>query len=883
MTNIKFSVEYHTQWGEDIRLQYDGREYPMTTTDGKVWTCDLHLALRRPRTISYNYAMYRDDKHVWSEWSQAPHILYVDSAIHEYVVNDKWRPIPDELPLYSTAYTDQLSLSFDPLAPAPVQGPAMVRVQIRTFFPHLQKGERLAIATSLGKWTVRYPMRHVALHEWVAELPAEPFEYKFVLTNAEGEVTDWEMDDNRTAPVIGRRNASLKVSEGDTRSTSVSTTYVVTVHNPRFDRKDWRVAGIVIPVFSIRSHKSWGVGDFENLKSMVSWAASVGMHAVQILPVNDTTMTYKWTDSYPYKAISIYALHPQYMHLPALGVVKSKRLSLELDVERSRLNALPQVDYEGVMALKMRYIRAIFEQVGSRTLQSKAYKEFVKQNEHWLIPYAVFCMLRDKYKTAVFSEWPKYSKYNAEEIKDLADNAEVRLHCYIQYHLHVQLLEVRSYASSLGVLLKGDIPIGISRDSVEAWMEPHYFNLNGQAGAPPDAFAVAGQNWGFPTYNWNVMSRDGYRWWKRRFAHMSQYFNAYRIDHVLGFFRIWEIPMHSVEGLLGQFVPAKPMSKSEIQGYGLRFDTAMTKPLVTDEILNTIFGNEAERVRRTYLERQRDGQWVLKPDFDTQRKVQANITDKKIAAGLFRLINNVLFVPDRTNPQGYHPRIIGSETLFFASLDEGQQNAYKALHDDYFFRRHTQFWYEQAMQKLPPLTQSTRMLVCAEDLGMVPDCVPWVMKQLRMLSLEIQTMPKNAAYTFGHLNENPKLSVATISTHDMPTMRQWWKEDAVRTSNFYHEALGHPETVSEELTPQVAEEIVVRHLQSPSMLCLLSFQDWLAIDASLRLKDADAERINIPANPNHYWRYRMHLSVEQLGECASFNAKVADIIKQSGR
>ena len=152
-----------------------------------------------------------------------------------------------------------------------------------------------------------------------------------------------------------------------------------------------------------------------------------------------------------------------------------------------------------------------------------------------------------------------------------ADYPHISIYYFIQFHLHLQLLEATNYARANGVVLKGDIPIGISRNSVEAWTEPHYFNLNGQAGAPPDDFSVNGQNWGFPTYNWEVMEQDDYSWWMKRFRKMSEYFDAYRIDHILGFFRIWEIPMHAVHGLLGQFVPSLPMSREEIESYGLPF------------------------------------------------------------------------------------------------------------------------------------------------------------------------------------------------------------------------------------------------------------------------------------------------------------------------
>ena len=187
------------------------------------------------------------------------------------------------------------------------------------------------------------------------------------------------------------------------------------------------------------------------------------------------------------------------------------------------------------------------------------------------------------------------------------------------------------------------------------------------------------------------------------------------------------------------------------------------------------------------------------------------------------------------------------------------------------------------MKKLPRLTQATRMLCCAEDLGMVPDCVAWVMHDLRILSLEIQSMPKDPSLRFGKLKRNPYRSVDTISTHDMATLRQWWDEDWDQTQAYYGMMLHREGPAPHPLPGWLAKDIVSRHLTSPSMLCLISLQDWMSIDEELRLPEADAERINIPANPRHYWRYRMHISIEQLMASNVFNNTVTELIVNSGR
>ena len=386
------------------------------------------------------------------------------------------------------------------------------------------------------------------------------------------------------------------------------------------------------------------------------------------------------------------------------------------------------------------------------------------------------------------------------------------------------------------------------------------------------------------------MIEDGCQWWTRRFQNMSKFFDAYRIDHVLGFFRIWEIPVDSVHGLLGQFAPALAMTRKEIECYGLNFqEDRFLRPFITDWVLDRMFHERAAEVKEKYLDRLDDERYQMKPEVDTQRKVEAlfaGVTDEKelwLRDGLYALISDVLFVRDHKNPELFHPRISAQLDFICESLYDNDKQAFNRLYNDYYYRRNNQFWYHEAMKKLPKLVQATRMLVCAEDLGMVPDCVPWVMNGLKILSLELQSMPKDPSVKFGYLSRFPYRSVCTISSHDMPTLRQWWDENTQRTQEYYNTMLHRPGAAPHPLPDWLANDIIYRHLTSPSMLCVLSIQDWLAVDEKLRLPDADAERINIPANPKHYWRYRMHLNIEDLASNAEFTAHVASMIEHAGR
>ena len=628
---------------------------------------------------------------------------------------------------------------------------------------------------------------------------------------------------------------------------------------------------------------------------MIDFVASTGQKVLQLLPINDTTITHTWTDSYPYSCISVFAIHPQYADLHALPELKDAKARTEAEKTRAELNALDKIDYEKVNDFKINYLRQIFNQEGEKMMKTAEYKAFFQDTELWLVPYAQYSYLRDKNGTADFNQWPDHQVWDETERKALADPKtaaykNVAFFYFVQFVLDRQMQEAHEHAKAKGVILKGDIPIGVNRNGCDVWTEPKYFNLNGQAGAPPDDFSANGQNWGFPTYNWFEMLKDGCQWWNRRFQNMARYFDAYRIDHVLGFFRIWEIPVSSVHGLLGQFAPALAMSREEIESYGLHFqDDRFTRPFITDWVLDRVFHERAGEVKEKYLDRLDDERYQMKPEVDTQRKVEAlfaDATDEKelwLRDGLYALISDVLFVRDHTNPGVFHPRISAQLDFIYESLYDNDKAAFNRLYNDYFYRRNNQFWYQEAMKKLPKLVQATRMLVCAEDLGMVPDCVPWVMDELKILSLELQSMPKDPSVKFGHLSRNPYRSVCTISSHDMPTLRMWWDENIQRTQEYYNTMLYRQGPAPHPLPGWLASDIISRHLTSPSMLCILSIQDWLATDEALRLPNADAERINIPANPKHYWRYRMHLNIEDLAADKRFVQSITEMISQSGR
>ena len=893
-----FYLQYDTVFGQDLRLNIMGETtakgdrasentvYAMTTVDGKMWQCEIELE-KAPKSINYFYSIDKWGKEERKEWQTVTHRLDMNVPnASEYKIYNRWTDIPYDSFLYSSAFTDCVNRRHHEAVPT-IKYEKTLRLIVRA--PQLRKGERLYVtgeSSCLGNWHADRALKMVEhnYNEWMVDMNVDAFdeaetELKFIATTDNGDVL-WETGYNRTLAIPEMANGEVRVEEMD---------------QAFFEICDRKLAGTLIPVFSLRTRGSFGVGDFGDLKMMIDWVAETHQKVLQVLPINDTTSTHTWTDSYPYSCISIFAIHPQFADLRQLPAVADKEKAAAFEALREELNQLPQIDYERVNNAKIEYLHIIFEQEGSEVLKSAGFKAFLKESAHWLVPYAQYCHLRDTYGNVDFNTWKGHEVWHEKDRETLLnartkEYKEVAFYYYVQYVLHVQMRAAHEYAMARGVILKGDIPIGVNRKGCDVWHEPHYFNLNLQAGAPPDSFSVNGQNWGFPTYNWARMLEDGCQWWLRRFQNMSKYFDAYRIDHVLGFFRIWATPTTCVHALQGQFAPSLAMTREEIESYGLHFQEKLfTTPFIARWVVDRVFGPHADAVVEKYLQHEHDDIFSLKPEYDTERKIEAAFVGKDgaddvwVRDGLYALASDVLFVRDINDSNKFHPRITAQLNFMYEALVDSDKEKFNRLYNNYYYRRNNNFWYNEAMKKLPVLVQTTRMLVCAEDLGMVPDCVAWVMNELRILSLELQQMPKDPSVRFGELWKNPYRSVCTLSTHDMPTLRQWWDEDMERTQDYYNSQLYRSGAAPHPLPGWLAKEIVVNQLACPSMLCVLLLQDWFAIDEKLRLADANAERINIPANPRHYWRYRMHLNIEDLIANKEYNDNIKELIRQTGR
>lgn len=880
---LHFTINYGTEFGKKVAVKVleegNHKIYDLVFADNRNWNGEIDFF---SKSLEYKYLVLDEKNNVINE-EICNHKLNLVNNYAEYDIYDVWnnKNFPENY-LNNKILQNKLG-DFKPEKVSILKKHThLFRIEAPLYSPDW----RLVLLGSneaLGNWDyekiVKMSQTSVGVWEVAADLGENQgfFLYKYaILDEKNNNIISVEYGENRHA----RYNNDKEILR------------VLADHFFRFRAEQlYKAAGVAIPVFSLRSENGFGVGEFSDLKKLADWAHKTNLSVVQILPINDTTANYSWTDSYPYAAISVYALHPQYLSLENLPFKIPTELSNEFKLKKDELNAEKFVDYEQMIAGKWKFVKAIFEENKSEILKDKDFAKFIKENEEWLKPYAAFCVLRDKNNTPNFNNWKTHKKFVAGKISQFfetkhADYEAVMLHSWVQYQLHLQLKDAVDYTHSLGISLKGDLPIGIYRFSVEAWTEPELFGMDFQAGAPPDEFSDLGQNWEFPTYNWEVMQANNYDWWKKRFNVIARYFDAMRIDHILGFFRIWRMPMSATQGILGYFYPAVPVRIEEFAARHIPFNfDRYCKPYINDQILWDYFGYENATIAEHFMTKE-NGVYFFKPEYDSQRKLAEYFKTHPhdgAEAKLISLAANVLFLQEFDGKDYvYHPRFNIHKTDSYKYLQDWEKKQLYDLYLDYFFKRQDGLWYQKAMEKLPMLLTATDMLICGEDLGLVPDCVPTVMDNLGITALKVQRSPKENV-PFYNPQTASYMNVVTASSHDSSTLRQWWKENRELTQKYYNHQLNQYGTAPSDLLPELAEIIMKQHLHSEAMLAIFPIQEFFATDYEIVNPYADDERINNPAVFPHYWRYRMHISMEDLLKKENFNNKIAGFVAESRR
>ncbi|MGL1891012.1 MAG: 4-alpha-glucanotransferase [Spirochaetaceae bacterium] len=638
------------------------------------------------------------------------------------------------------------------------------------------------------------------------------------------------------------------------------------------------VTGAAIPVSSIRSEKSCGIGEFTDLKLFGDWCKNSGLDLIQLLPVNDTG-----SESSPYSALSAFALHPIYIRISSLP--ESKLYKKDMEKISKKWNSKPSVNFNGILKDKMSLLKKIYKENIETIKKSKKIKTWEKNNR-WIKCYAVFSFLKEKNKNISWEDWKKFQNPTSKDMEKLyVDNQDkVLFYSWVQYYLEKQLTEASKYLQEIGINLKGDIPILMNVDSADVWESREIFNTTNRAGAPPDMFSANGQNWGFPTYSWKSMEKDNYKWWKDRLKQAAKFYHVYRIDHVLGFFRIWTIPEQYNSGSMGYYSPNNFLSLEDLTNIGIDGSrlTWLTKPHVPGHELRESLGLESnEAIKHMLSQIGAEDLYLFNDEITSENDIYnlECISDeaKDKMSHFFRNItlikidsNNYIPTWFYYNSRAYHT-LSDFEKHLLGELLNSKTNSSMDL------------WKIQGSKLLKFMKESENMLVCAEDLGTIPQCVPEVLTELGILGLHVTRWSKrynDYGEPFMKPEEYNYLSVSTPAVHDSTTVRQWWTEF---NKDEISGALNLSERLGDEATPEQISKMYEALLKTTSQIAMFQFQDLLALDGKLRRKDMDKERINVPGTVTEYnWSYRMDFTIEELILNSSFTNKVQELLSKRG-
>lgn len=906
---LRFRIPYYTHWGQSLIIC--GSESvlgswnvkkglllsPEHQGDELIWCGSIGVP--SGFKCEYTYYVVDDEKNVlrWELGKKRTLVLPESIKDGEAVeLHDLWQTGGDVIP-FRKAFKDVIFHKSGTLnierPPGIIQEKLgeedSVLVHFKICCPNVEDGTSVYVIGNharLGQWKVQDGLKLGYAGElvWEADfvIKRDDFPIKYKYGKYSKAVTSLETGPNREISIDFSKNQPQYIFLSDGMSREMP----------------WRGAGVAVPMFSVRSESDLGVGEFLDLKLLVDWAVESGCHLVQLLPINDTSVNLMWWDSYPYSSLSVFALHPLYLRVQALSENIPEDIKREIEDARKRLD-LKDVDYEATLETKLSIAKTMFALEKDLILSSSSFQKFFSENQGWLKPYAAFCFLRDFFGTSDHSQWGRFSDYSEDRLvklvsKDSLHYEVIRFHYYIQFHLHLQLSESAEYARSKGVVLKGDLPIGVDRNSVDTWVYRNLFRMNTSTGAPPDYFAKNGQNWGFPTYNWEEMSKDNYAWWRARLSQMANYFSAYRIDHILGFFRIWELPEHAMTGLVGKFRPSIPLSQEELEKDGIWDFDRLTRPYIRKEFLQEIFGSTWTFIVANFLNEYDKDLYEFMEDCSTEKKIAVKLkslaegsplleNENKTRNDLFDLLKNIVLIRDPEDARKFYPRFNLEDTLSFQDLDDHSKNVMKKLYYDYYFHRQESLWRQNALKTLPALLNSSDMLACGEDLGLIPACVHPVLQELALLGLRIQRMPSESDLEFGIPSHYDYMTVCAPSCHDSSTLRAWWEEDEERRRRFFKDVVGSDDVPPSECTHELVHFVIRQHVEAPSMWAIFPLQDLLALKEEYTKRPSAEETINDPSNPKHYWRFRVHVTMESLAKDRDLKSMIRKLISGSGR
>lgn len=655
-----------------------------------------------------------------------------------------------------------------------------------------------------------------------------------------------------------------------------------------------RQSGLAIPVSALQTENSLGCGEYLDLIPFANFCKKSNLSIIQILPVNDTG-----TESSPYSALSAFALHPLYIRISEIEefstLNKSFLNTILTDIEEKKVIFVNEkrFQYKELREFKLSLLKKIWEEIANDFIVSKEAKDWIAENP-WIKSYACFMLLKEKNLEASFKTWKEFSRLNNAEITELWNMVfpknSLYYYVWIQKNASLQLKKASDYCKSQNILLKGDIPILMNEDSADIWSHPEFFIENLRAGSPPDGFNPDGQNWGFPIYNWKKLKEKDYSWWKDRLLEAAKYYHMYRIDHVLGFFRIWAVPEGETKAVLGRTEPHLSITRDELKKCTLTDETIrwLSQPHIATRDIEAVNNGDylgthgilSECMDRIGTEEL----WLFKNTIKTDSDIWAldipfAIKEKLAEKWLDRCFIEI----DKNNFLTSHEY---KSSTSWKSLNEGQVLQLEKL----FLQKKREenlLWEKQAMELLGALSNVGEMIVCAEDLGAGLESMPRVLKALSINALRVvrwNRLWKEDGQPFVDFPDYPPLSVTTSSVHDSSTLRAWWdtEEDSKDFGRrfLYKNKQNQTETYTHPLfSPDVCNEIFSRMADTNSNYFINPIQDFLHLDPQYYDENCDDERINIPGTVNTFnWTYKLPVFIEELEKNNDLIKKIKNIV-----
>ncbi len=643
------------------------------------------------------------------------------------------------------------------------------------------------------------------------------------------------------------------------------------------------ITGAAVPLSALYTDKSAGIGEYSDLTAFGSWCKKAGIDLIQILPVNDTG-----TNPSPYSAISGYALHPIFLRLDEIP--GSRQFAQEIETLRDRYRSEDRVKFQDILSGKLALLRQIFDQDPEAIINGEDIRKWARENP-WIETYAVFRSLKTYYDEQSWNSWPTMRDPRREDIEAYhKDNPkEIGYYIWLQYHCERQLRRAARALEEMGIALKGDLPILMQEDSADVWFHRENFIMRLRAGAPPDMYSSTGQNWGFPIYNWETIEADEFNWWKGRLKQAAKFYHAYRIDHVLGFFRIWAIPEYESAGSMGYFLPSVFITAEDLKQAGFSEEriTWLSEPHIPTEEIKEALGDSADQVFPHLRRVGSEELFRIDPQIRGSRAIEALDISDEAKAALNRWNRNRALIKIETDT--YAPAWLFSDSGSYQSLSEEEKNRFKDL-------VHTKgeeselLWEKTGRHLLSFMEEETEMLICAEDLGVVPQCVPKVLEELGILGLKICFWTRdydNPEAPFISPRKYPHVSVAMLSAHDTVTMRQWWEEQADESTKTAFAKAFFENTESKiadrtAYSPDLALLVNSAFLQAGSRLCVFQIQELFSLTDTYRSTDPGSERINVPGTVTpENWSYRIPVPLEELAEDEYFILTVSAMIEEN--